>query len=158
MSGDESEEVTEEMAEEVTETADPELSETLEELSESLADTTERVGSEVAAALRGLGDDAGEARAAIANVVGTYVDRTEGFAPGVLESLADYEVAGIDTIERTEDGLRVVAEDGHGVQAVRTLLDLDPREYDVSTRTEGEAEVVEVAAIGTDAGATAVEE
>lgn len=116
-------------------------------LVDSVTEATNGIGSEALAAISNLGGDSGSIAAdVVARLAATVSDRSGGFAPKVITTITKHGIAGIQRVEPIQGvdrGYRAVAKDANGLESIRTVLDLDPREYDVTVTREEGAGVVE---------------
>lgn len=116
-------------------------------LVDSVTETTNGIGSEALAAISNLGGDSGSIAAdVVGRLAATVSDRSGGFAPKVITTITKHGIAGIQRVEPIQGvdrGYRAVAKDANGLESIRTVLDLDPREYDVTVTREAGAGVVE---------------
>jgi hypothetical protein len=113
-------------------------------LLDDIGDAATGAGSEALAAIKNVGG--GDAGGTVGRLVSAVAGRHGGFAPKVITSVTKHGIAGIERVEPIENvdrGYRAVAADANGLESIRTVIELDPREYDVTvTRDEG-AGVVE---------------
>ena len=113
-------------------------------LLDDIGNAASGAGSEALAAIKNVGG--GDAGGTVGRLVSAVAGRHGGFAPKVITSVTKHGIAGIERVEPLENvdrGYRAVAADANGLESIRTVIELDPREYDVTvTRDEG-AGVVE---------------
>ena len=113
-------------------------------LFDDISEAASGAGSEAMAAIKNVGG--GDAGGTVGRLVSAVAGRHGGFAPKVITSVTKHGIAGIERVEPLENvdrGYRAVAADANGLESIRTIIELDPREYDVTvTRDEG-AGVVE---------------
>lgn len=113
-------------------------------LLESVGEAAENAGSEAIAAISNFGG--GDAGGTVGRLVSAVAGETGGFAPKVITSVTKHGIAGIDRVEPmpgVDRGYRAVAADANGLESIRTIIELDPREYDVTVTREEGAGVVE---------------
>ncbi|GAB7094506.1 hypothetical protein JCM30237_16590 [Halolamina litorea] len=113
-------------------------------LLDQLGDATSSAGSEAMAAISNLGG--GDAGGTVGRLVSAVAGSHGGFAPKVITSVTKHGIAGIDRVEplpEVDRGYRAVAGDANGLESIRTIIELDPREYDVTVTREEGAGVVE---------------
>ena len=111
---------------------------------DSVTEATNGIGSEALAAITNLGGSSGTAAGSVLSRIGATISgRTGGFAPKVITTVTKHGLAAIDRvkpIQGVDRGYRAVARDVNGLETIHTILDLDPREYDVTvTREDGVA-------------------
>lgn len=117
-------------------------------LVDSVTEATNGVGSEALAAISNLGGGSSDsiATGVVSRLAATVSGRSGGFAPKVITTITKHGIAGIQRVEPIEGvdrGYRAVAQDANGLESIRTVLDLDPRAYDVTVTREEGAGVVE---------------
>lgn len=110
----------------------------------SVGEAASDAGSEALSAISNLGG--GDAGGTVGRVVSAVAGRHGGFAPKVITSVTKHGIAGIERVEplpEVDRGYRAVAADANGLESIRTIIELDPREYDVTVTREEGAGVVE---------------
>ena len=133
---------------------------------DSVTEATNGIGSEALAAISNLGGGSGSLATSVVSRIGASISgRSGGFAPKVITTVTKHGLAAIDRVEPIQGvdesrrlssanqkspisddvdrGYRAVARDANGLESIRTVLDLDPRAYDVTVTCEGGVAVVE---------------
>ena len=113
-------------------------------LFDDISEAASGAGSEAMAAIKNVGG--GDAGGTVGRLVSAVAGRHGGFAPKVITSVTKHGIAGIERVEPLENvdrGYRAVAADANGLESIRTIIELDPREYDVTVTREEGAGVVE---------------
>ena len=114
---------------------------------DSVTAATNGIGSEALAAISNLGGGSGSIATGVVSRIGATVSgQAGGFAPKAITTITKHGLAAIDRVEPirgVERGYRAVARDANGLESIRTVLDLDPREYDVTVTREDGVAIVE---------------
>lgn len=114
---------------------------------DSVTEATNGIGSEALAAISNLGGGSGSIATSVVSRIGATVSgQAGGFAPKAIITITKHGLAAIDRVEPIEGvdrGYRAVARDANGLESIRTVLDLDPREYDVTVTREDGLAIVE---------------
>lgn len=98
-------------------------------------------GSEALAAIKNVGGS--DAGGTVGRLVSAVTGRYGGFAPKRITSVTKHGIAGVESLESVDRGYRAVAADANGLESIRTIVELDPREYDVTVTRDESAGVVE---------------
>lgn len=114
---------------------------------DSVTDATNGIGSEALAAISNLGGGSGSTASSVLSRLGATISgQAGGFAPKVITTVTKHGLAAIDRVEPilgVDRGYRAVARDANGLESIRTVLDLDPRAYDVTVTREDGVAIVE---------------